>query len=368
MCFQSSKPLIHKVYYRQIELLKQFLSYFMKPSVLSNCTTGKKLLKLKISESNLLNESMLFVGQKAKHIIQSAKAGDTTVQEFLTAAAKAYKTCGEYTQNKLPLQNKTLKSLATIDPEFILSKMEVLLNYLLGLPDLLVHVLDGDEKHEEYEKEVRKLMFDNTLPACTDENGDEVDIVHWWSAISTKYPLTYKIVMAVLSIFCTPRVESSFNIMGDTIDKKSNRMKVNTFNASQDIKYALQALHPAQCTSRAIKVFHRADKHYSPIDSSLVTNMRLARSRQKSEQAVEREEMRKRESSFQMSVHGKTKKAVAAASAKIAEVSRMKHQEILEKAYKPNCPEPNNNSAACRKRKSNAPTGESSRTNAKKSK
>ena len=340
--------------------------------MLANCTTGKKLLKLKISESNLLNESMLFVGQKAKHIIQSAKAGDTTVQEILTAAAKAYKTCGEYAQNKLPLQNKTLKSLASIDPEFILSKMEVVLNYLLGLPDL-VHVLGGDEKHEEYDKEVRKLMFDNTLPACTDKNGDEVDVVHWWSAISTKYPLTYKIVMAMLSIFCTPRVESSFSIMGDTIDKKSNRMKVNTFNASQIYNmlskhYTQPHGHPAQCTSRAIKVFHRADKHYSPIDSSLVTNMRLARSRQKSEQAVERKEMRKRDSSFQMSVHGKTRKAVAAASAKIAEVSRLKHQEILEKAYKPNCPEPNNNSAACRKRKSNAPTGESSSNNAKKSK
>ena len=248
MCFQSSKPLIHKVYYRQIEVLKQFLSCSIKPSVLANCTTGKKLLKLKISESNLLNESMLFVGQKAKHIIQSAKAGDTTVQEFLTAAAKAYKTCGEYAQNKLPLQNKTSKSLATIDPEFILSKMEVVVNCLLGLPDL-VHVLCEDEKHEGYDKEVRKLMFDNTLPACTDENGDGVDVVHWWSAISAKYPLTYKIVMSVLSIFCTPRVESSCSIMGDTIDKKSNRMKVNTFNASQNIKYALQALHPAQCTA-----------------------------------------------------------------------------------------------------------------------
>ena len=175
MCFQSSKPLIHKVYYRQIELLKQFLS-FMKPSVLANCTTGKKLLKLKISESNLLNESMLFVGQKAKHIIRSAKAGDTTVQEFLASAAKAYKTCGEYAQNKLPLQNKTLKSLTTIDPDFILLKMEVVLNYLLGLSDLLVHVLGGVEKHKEYDKEVRKLMFDNTFPACTDENGDEVDM------------------------------------------------------------------------------------------------------------------------------------------------------------------------------------------------
>ena len=101
-------------------------------------------------------------------------------------------------------------------------------------------------------------------------------------------------VMSALSIFCEPKVESSFNIMGDTIDKKSNWMKVETFNAIQNIKYALQALHPAECTPRAIKVLHRDNKHYSPTDSSVVTNMRLARSKQKAKQKAARDEGRKK--------------------------------------------------------------------------
>ena len=59
---------------------------------------------------------------------------------------------------------------------------------------------------------------------------------------------------------------------GDTTNTKSNRMKVKTFNAIQNIKYVLQPLHPAVCISGEIKVFHRDNKHYSPNDSSLVTN------------------------------------------------------------------------------------------------
>ena len=45
--------------------------------------------------------------------------------------------------------------MAAIDPEFILSQKVGVLNHLLRLPDLLVHVFDGDEEHEGYNKEVR---------------------------------------------------------------------------------------------------------------------------------------------------------------------------------------------------------------------
>ena len=63
MCFQSAKPLIHKVYYRQIELFQEFLSYFVKPSVLEKCCTGKSLMNLQITGDNILSKSMMFLGQ-----------------------------------------------------------------------------------------------------------------------------------------------------------------------------------------------------------------------------------------------------------------------------------------------------------------
>ena len=164
MCFHSAKPLLHKVYYRQIELFQEVLSYLVKPSVPRKCSTGKSLINLQITDDNILSKSMVFVGQKARKIIHSLRSGDEVVTKFLTHVVTAYKTCGQYAQTKLPLCNQILESSA-IDPEFICFQKVGVLNHLLGLPDLLVHVFDGDEKHEAYNKEVCKLMQDNTLPA-----------------------------------------------------------------------------------------------------------------------------------------------------------------------------------------------------------
>ena len=39
--FQKSTPMIHKLYYEQMDLFKQYLSYFVKPSVIKQHNTGK---------------------------------------------------------------------------------------------------------------------------------------------------------------------------------------------------------------------------------------------------------------------------------------------------------------------------------------
>ena len=191
------------------------------------------------------------------------------------------------------------------------------MNYLVKLPNILP-VLSNDDK-EEYGKEVRKLMIDQSLPSWTDDK-DQGDIVSWWKLISVKYQCTFKVVISALSIFCTPRVEGSFSIMSDIIDKKSSRMKVETLNVTQTIKYALYAAHPKECTSRAVKHFRRIDKNYSPVDPLLASNMRLARSRQRVDQAEERSSMDEKNNKFQWkSKHLKTKKKFANLSAKEAE-------------------------------------------------
>ena len=66
MCFQSAKPLIHKVYYRQIELFQEFLSYFVKPSVLGKCFAGKLLMNLQITDDNILSKSMVFLVKRQR--------------------------------------------------------------------------------------------------------------------------------------------------------------------------------------------------------------------------------------------------------------------------------------------------------------
>ena len=125
------------------------------------------------------------------------------------------------------------------------------------------------------------MMIDNTLPAATDDNSDDIDIVNWYSHLSKKYPAVHKIAMSVLSIFHGPKVKSSFSAMGDLIDKKANRMCHCTYNAIQTVKYSMRVQCPNSSSSRSIQLFKRQDKHYTPVRSTLVNNMRNARSLQK---------------------------------------------------------------------------------------
>ena len=88
-------------------------------------------------------------------------------------------------------------------------------------------------------------------------------------------------VMSALSIFCAPKTESSYNIMGDTTERISNRMKVETFNASRILSMLCKHFIQQDTPPERSRYFTGDNKYYSPIDSSLVTNMQLARSKKR---------------------------------------------------------------------------------------
>ena len=70
MLFQQEKPVIHKIYPKQLELVKTFYSYFVKPEVLKTCQTAKDLKKLDLSTKNILPSNLIFLGSKAKGLIK----------------------------------------------------------------------------------------------------------------------------------------------------------------------------------------------------------------------------------------------------------------------------------------------------------
>ena len=47
--------------------------------------------------------------------------------------------------------------------------------------------------------------------------------------------------LAALSCFHGPQVESSFSMMGDILDSRSGRIRVDTYGAIQTVKYSLKA-------------------------------------------------------------------------------------------------------------------------------
>ena len=62
MLFQRGKPMIHKLYYDQIDLFNLFLSYFIKADIMTKCATGRKIVKLKLDDpSDLLSKKNIFI-------------------------------------------------------------------------------------------------------------------------------------------------------------------------------------------------------------------------------------------------------------------------------------------------------------------
>ena len=100
MMFQGDSCLIHKVYYQQVNLAKEFYSYFVKPSVVAKCKKGKHLPKLDLSEKNILPKKLLFIGLKAKKRVDKLGYENGIVVEFLDSVMKACVDCSLYLKKK----------------------------------------------------------------------------------------------------------------------------------------------------------------------------------------------------------------------------------------------------------------------------
>ena len=83
------------------------------------------------------------LGNEARKLVKR-NPEDPTVACFLTESATAYKNCAVYANEKLSLLNSTLKAFAALGPCMILSKKDLVMKYLIELPDL-VSVLTEEE-------------------------------------------------------------------------------------------------------------------------------------------------------------------------------------------------------------------------------
>ena len=125
MLFQREKPLIHRIYHEQIDVVRTFLSYFVKPEVLVKCKNAKQLVAIDLSGDNILPTNLIFIGQKAKSIVKEKD------KEFLEKVVNAYISCGKYILKKLPLRNRNLEIISSIDPKLVTSSTTRVLDNLL---------------------------------------------------------------------------------------------------------------------------------------------------------------------------------------------------------------------------------------------
>ncbi|CAC5387834.1 unnamed protein product [Mytilus coruscus] len=185
--------------------------------------------------------------------------------------------------------------------------------YLLRLPSLVTNILAGDEEKEHYELQVRRYQTDDSILLLP----DDCRIDHWWAneKHAKVYPLLVKMVQAILTCFHGPQVESSFSVMNDIIDGKSNRMNIEAYNCIQSVKYSLKSSGKS-----AIQYFTKDDFLHERVDHKLVQNMQSS-SRQYQEE-VKCKKLEKEEKLSQLQVKAKKK------------LSKRKAKEIVENAAK----------------------------------
>ena len=145
---------------------------------------------------------------------------------------------------------------------------------LKKLADFFPTILTSTEKTDNYLKEISTLQLDESLPPALEENDIPVQLDLWWANIFqiSNYPVLFQVVKACLSIFSGPHVESSFSLMSNIIDKRSNHMNIDTYNAIMTIKYSLQSKSSSE-------IYRRPHILYDPIDKEMYYYVRTSHSR-----------------------------------------------------------------------------------------
>ena len=239
------------------------------------------------------------------------------LEGFRKQACEAYMQCATYLQVKLPLDNEFLRAASSIDPtahgHHLCTRM------LKRLKDLVPCNLSDDER-QGFDLEVHQLMVDQNLPAFSEPEGDRVD--EWWAKghATQRYKAVSKVALAVGCVFHGPRIESSFNTMGDIIHSKSANTKVETYAAVQGIKYNLKARN-----ATAIKLFGKSCPAKDPVDRQMCINIRQSSGVYRRIVDERRVEQQRKQKLMGLNKSMQSKKAAKMAMEKKAKEERLCH-------------------------------------------
>lgn len=248
--------MIHILQDKQIQLLSEFLGYFVKLQLLPK--TGKELKKVELKASILLPKTDMFMGAEAQRTVSRKGTKDSLVNEITSNLQVAYMKSGKALINKMPVDNKLLESLSALDPSARGHSITVKL--LKRLPEQMSNILQPNEE-TDYMKEVHRFQCDPTLS----EFNETTRIDKWWAAQQDSYPKLSKISLSGLTCFHGPMVEGVFNLMGDVMNEKSSSLNIDSLNSIQTVKSTLKAKNTTSVT-----YFDREDALYSPIHPGLV--------------------------------------------------------------------------------------------------
>ena len=113
--FQQAEPAIFRIHTEQVRVFTEFLRNFIKPEVLSEHNSIRKLKRIDLSSTeNHSPNNLLSVGLIARKIVKKSRKDGETVWEFLNKAIAAYSKCTIYMVEKIPLRNYFLKTVTAM--------------------------------------------------------------------------------------------------------------------------------------------------------------------------------------------------------------------------------------------------------------
>lgn len=303
-------------HYNQIEAFTNFLSCFVKPEAFdSETSTAGELSRLDLA-ANLLPMHEMYLGKVNRKFVDKNK-GKSWVRRFLARLQEGFLKCGKYMQEKLPLNNKLIKSLACLDPQ--LQGSIACRRLMKRLSGFMSHVVPPAA---DIEKEIKDYQVDPHFP-----DGDEVGIVEYWGCDHARsaYPGFHKIALACLSIFHGPRIESSFSEMGDIVTKKRNRLQIKKYGSLQTVRYFMKSKNQT-----AVEMFGRKNIHFDPIDKRICSAINTAHAKYKKRLALAKQERLAKLQLLGISKRSSSKLSREAIK-KIARREHMLHQERMTK-------------------------------------
>ncbi|GFO05574.1 Dnaj homolog subfamily c member 10-like [Plakobranchus ocellatus] len=227
--FEKEEPLVHKIHDELILVLKHFLSAYMKHEELNANEARLHKLDLK-NEELFLKPDQVFIGEDTVKVFE--KKND--LSSFQKHALSVYQKTGQYLQSKLPINNKVLATLSTIDP--CLAGHSAACAGLRELHKTFSRFVTSPT--DSFSDAASALHLDSALHRGLDK-VQRLDA--WWGKVlqHDQYAPLKPALHACLSIFRGPRVESSFSVMNSIITSTTNRMHIKTYEAVHKIKYSL---------------------------------------------------------------------------------------------------------------------------------
>jgi hypothetical protein len=274
--FQSEEPLVHLQHVKMFQVTREFLLLFMKPQALPK-TSVKKLLQVNVGKAeHQLHRNNLYVGQYCFPEVQKAKiekSKNLWLTDFLQALKTGYQLAGKYLLQNLPLQNRTLQLLSSLDPE--LRVLDTTITSLESLGKMMPNVIAANQQgilHDEIRSYVGNPHLQHVHNLYRDKKAlglspPRID-TDWWSIVSTtqNYPTLSKLTKACLTIFSGPLVEGSFNIMDDIITDDRSRLCIENYEACAHIKYNLRSIRKKSTemnvSTNMLKSCNEAHKNY----------------------------------------------------------------------------------------------------------